>query len=289
MTNDRKTFTTSDGAHLAYTDEGEGQAIVLVHGMLCHRGHWKLQRDALLGAGYRLIALDLRFHGESDRAVGGHRISRLGQDLGELIAEENLNEVVLVGHSMGVSVTLAYLSLHGTRSVAAIVAIDQAPRIINDETWQWGVRHVTWSTLEGQITGQISWSEFDREPPAPPHVQQLLHDVGGVEDFYASPLGLRFDHFTADWRDVVPAINVSLWVATGQHSPSFPLEGMRWIAETAPRGRLTVYPDSGHCPHWNEPDAFNHDLLRFLEATTRTGRLRHTRRNTPDVGSTENA
>jgi hypothetical protein len=63
-----------------------------------------------------------------------------------------------------------------------------------------GVRHVTWSTLEGQITGQIPWSEFYREPPAPPHVQQLLHDVGGVEDFYASPLGLRFDHFTAARR-----------------------------------------------------------------------------------------
>ena len=259
-----KSMTTSDGARLAYTDQGEGQPVVLVHGMLCHGGHWKFQHQVLLDAGYRVITPDLRFHGSSDRPARGQRISRLGEDLGELIVTEDLHDVLIVGHSMGFSVTLAYLSLFGTTSVAAIVGIDQSPRIINDETWQWGVRHITWPQLESQILGQVGWSDPEREPTAPPHVLQMLQEVGGIDDFFQSPLTLRFDHFTADWRDVVPTIDVPLWVVTGEHSPSFPLEGMRWVADTAPKSELTVYPNSGHCPHWNEYAAFNADLLHFL-------------------------
>jgi pimeloyl-ACP methyl ester carboxylesterase len=44
---------------------------------------------------------------------------------------------------------------------------------------------------------------------------------------------------------------------------------MEWFASTAPDGRLTVYEDSGHCPHWNEYSAFNRDLIEFLRADDR--------------------
>jgi pimeloyl-ACP methyl ester carboxylesterase len=44
---------------------------------------------------------------------------------------------------------------------------------------------------------------------------------------------------------------------------------MEWFASTAPDGRLTVYEDSGHCPHWNEHSAFNRDLIEFLGADDR--------------------
>ena len=259
-----KTIRTSDGVSLTYTDEGTGQPVLLVHGMLCHGGHWKFQRTALLEAGYRVISPDLRFHSKSESPEHGQRISRIGQDLAELIAAEGLHDVAVVSHSMGFSATLAYVSLHGAESLRCIVGIDQSPRIVNDESWQWGVRHITWSHLEGQIGGRTAWSEPDREPPAPLHVAQMLEEVGGIDDFFSSPFSLRIDHFTQDWRDVVPMITVPLWIVTSEHSPSFPIEGMQWTADTAPHGLLTVYTRSGHCPHWNEYQAFNTDLLQFL-------------------------
>ena len=264
MTVPQKFLTTSDGVRIAYSDEGDGQPVVLVHGLLCHGGHWKFQKSALVDAGYRVVAIDLRFHGTSESPSHGHSIARLGQDVGEVIAHEKLHDLVLVGHSMGVSVALAYLSLHGSSSTSRFVAIDQSPRIMNDATWPWGVRHVTWPTMEAQITGRMAWSEFEREPAAPAHVRQMLDEVGGIGDFLSSPLMLRVDHFVSDWRDIVSRVDVPAWVVTGAHSPSFPLDGMQWIADTMPHARLTIYPHSGHCPHWNEYEDFNRDLFAFL-------------------------
>lgn len=264
MNSPQKTLLVSDGVKIAFTDCGAGPAVVLLHGMLCHSGHWIFQRNALLDAGYRVVAIDLRFHGGSANPDHGQSIARLGQDVAEVMASENLSNAVLIGHSMGVSVGLAYMALHGTGSLSKFVTIDQSPRIVNDATWPWGVRHVTWDKLEAQIAGRVPWSEFDREPTQPLHVREMLAEVGDIGDFESSPLALRFDHFVSDWRDVLRHIDIPTWVATGEHSPSFPLEGMQWVADTIPDASLTVFAMSGHCPHWNEHERFNRELINFL-------------------------
>jgi pimeloyl-ACP methyl ester carboxylesterase len=262
-----QSFTTTDGAHLFYDDHGSGPAVLLIHGFTCRAAHWAFQREALLSAGYRTVALDLRFHGRSDSPANGQRVSRLGKDIGELIEHLELDDVALIGHSLGVSVCLAYFDLFGTNRVRAFAAIDQSPKITNDESWAWGVRSVEWSNVWDSVNGRFQWGEPSLEPPMPPHVGQLFAEVGGLTDFPAgSVLQLMVDHFTADWRDVIPTVHVPSWVATGRYSPSFPLEGMQWFAEALPDSSLSVFENSGHCPHWNEPEAFNRELLAFLQA-----------------------
>ncbi|MGW9111715.1 alpha/beta fold hydrolase [Microbacterium sp. NPDC055683] len=262
-------FTTSDGARIAFADVGAGRPVVLLHGMLCHRGHWALQSAALRSAGYRVITVEHRFHGHSDSPEHGHSIARLGADLMELLTALELADVSLVGHSMGVSVALAAIGLGGTARLSALVAIDQSPRIVNDESWEWGVRHVTWPLLEDQIAGRAGWSEFEREPPAPAHVEELLGSCGRMGDFTTLPRALVFDHFASDWRDVLPLVDIPALLVTGRHSPSFPLGGFEWMAATMPDAHLSVYEASGHCPHWNEPEKFNDELIAFLDRTTR--------------------
>ena len=60
------TFRTTDDVTLAYTDEGQGRPVVLVHGYTAPATAWVLTVDALLAAGYRAIAFDRRAHGESE-------------------------------------------------------------------------------------------------------------------------------------------------------------------------------------------------------------------------------
>ena len=60
------TFRTTDDVTLAYTDEGKGRPVVLVHGYTAPAASWALTVDALLAAGYRAIAFDRRAHGESE-------------------------------------------------------------------------------------------------------------------------------------------------------------------------------------------------------------------------------
>ena len=268
-TDSSKRLVTSDGATISYSDRGAGQPVVLLAGFGCNRRHWAFQEDVLVEAGFRVLAVDLRFHGDSESPEFGQRISRLGMDIGELIEQEQLRDAVLVGHSMGVSVALAYIDLVGCAGIAKFVAIDQSPRIVNDDEWQLGVRGVTWEKIPLQVTGREPWGDPGREPAKPADVRAMVAAAGGIGDFITSPLmALKLDHFVSDWRDVVARISVPTWVATGAHSPSYPHESMTWFAETAPQASLTTFADSGHCPHWNEHELFNRQLLDFIGTRT---------------------
>src|SRR3954466_15951094 len=153
------TMTTSDGVRLVYDDEGEGSPLVLVHGYDGLRAHWEYQRETLLGAGYRVVALDLRCHGASDRPEHGQRMARLGQDVRELLERLGLANVTLVGHSMGVSVSLAMFAISGLDRIGRFVAIDQSPKIANDEEWSWGIRKVTWDNLYDCVHFRAEWGD----------------------------------------------------------------------------------------------------------------------------------
>jgi pimeloyl-ACP methyl ester carboxylesterase len=75
-------FTASDGAELAYTDEGAGRPLLLLHGLMAHGGFFRLQRD--LTADFRLIAIDFRGHGASPMGAGTATVDRLAADVNEL-------------------------------------------------------------------------------------------------------------------------------------------------------------------------------------------------------------
>jgi pimeloyl-ACP methyl ester carboxylesterase len=259
---------TSDGVTIRYDDEGEGRPVVCASGFADQGSSWVFQRDALVEAGYRVIRFDHRMHGRSDSPSHGQRMSRLGLDLGDLITTLGLRDVVLVGHSMGVSVSLAYFSTAADAwdRVTAFVAIDQSPKIVNEGDWQWGVRGITSENLYSAADFRFDWSNADREPAVPEHVQPLR--PAGDEWWEQFPVArarpLLIDHFVADWRDVLPRIPVPTWIVTGRHSPYYELDGMRWFADTVPHGSLAVFEHSGHEPHLNEYQAFNAQLLDFI-------------------------
>src|ERR671920_658033 len=139
MTNTDLTLRTSDDVNIAYDDEGSGTPFVLLPGYSSSRKTFEYQREALLAAGKRVIAVDHRGHGASEKPKHGLTMARCGQDVRELLEHLDLEDVVLVGHSMGVSVSLAMLTISGFSRIQKFVWIDQSPKIINDETWRWGV------------------------------------------------------------------------------------------------------------------------------------------------------
>lgn len=255
------TFTTSDGVQLVYDDHGQGPTFVLVHGYDGLRAHWEFQWDVLLSARYRVVALDLRCHGASDKPEHGQRMARLGQDLRELLEHLDLEDVTLVGHSMGVSVSLAMFACSGLDRVGRFVAIDQSPKIINEEGWSAGVRKVTWENAYDCALFRAERGDPDREPSLPEGASMAW--TSDAFD-HEKARKLRLDHFVADWRDVLPRVTVPTWVVTGGLAPLFDLEGMEWFAEEVPDGRLSVFESSGHSPHVSEADEFNRQLLDFV-------------------------
>ena len=106
-------FTASDGARLNYLESGDpkGRPVLLVAGFKAPATSWKPQFAALEKAGYRVIALDRRGHGRSE--VGpdeSHTMDRHGADIRDAFATLGLEDVTIVGQSMGGNATWALLA-----------------------------------------------------------------------------------------------------------------------------------------------------------------------------------
>jgi pimeloyl-ACP methyl ester carboxylesterase len=113
------------GIKLAYEDRGAGKpAFVFVHGWTCDRSFFTLQVE-YFARRHRVVSVDLRGHGESDKPQGPYPIAAYADDLAYVIGQLALGKVVAVGHSMGGLAVLQLAAAHPDR-VAAIVMIDPA-------------------------------------------------------------------------------------------------------------------------------------------------------------------
>ena len=118
-------YSEQGEATIFYTDEGSGPPVLLVHGWTCDSHDWQFQLPALLGAGYRVIAADLRGHGRSSVPASGYTPRGFAADLAGLLRERNAPPAVVAGHSLGGAVAVAMAVEHPER-VRAIVPVDSA-------------------------------------------------------------------------------------------------------------------------------------------------------------------
>ena len=104
-----------EGVHrttgMAYTEAGDGLAVVLIHGWACDRGFWRKQIEALSGV-CRVVAPDLRGHGASFVPEDDYSLGRLAGDIYSLCHDLGEAPFVLVGHSIGGMVAQRYALDH---------------------------------------------------------------------------------------------------------------------------------------------------------------------------------
>lgn len=105
-----------------YEDFGQGQPVILIHGWPLSSKSWEPQVSALLDAGYRVITYDRRGFGKSGASLG-YDYNSLTADLEELISNLDLQNVVLVGFSMGGGEVVRYLTNNGSDNVAKVALI----------------------------------------------------------------------------------------------------------------------------------------------------------------------
>lgn len=120
------------GTRLAYEDRGAGDpAFVFAHGWTCDRSFFAQQAEHFAQR-HRVVSLDLRGHGESDKPQGQYPITAYADDIAYVIEELDLGKTVAIGHSMGGITVLQLAASHPDR-VAAIVMVDPAPLVFPPE------------------------------------------------------------------------------------------------------------------------------------------------------------
>jgi non-heme chloroperoxidase len=118
-------FLSSDHVQLHYIEAGTGQTIVFVPGWTMPA--WIFDKQITeFSRHYHVVAFDPRGQGDSTITSGGYEPGRRGQDIADLLAQLGPEPVLLVGWSLGVLDTLAYLHSHGDAQIAGLVLIDNS-------------------------------------------------------------------------------------------------------------------------------------------------------------------
>ena len=271
-------YHTSDGADLFYLQNGSGPTIVLLPGWSQTAAMFKGQLTGL-GDRYRVIALDHRGHGESSKVDYGYRISRLSQDLREFILELDLENITLLGNSMGASVMWGYWNLYGSDRLARLV-VDDEPAVLTlkdtetdlareqtGELFPWPTLVETCDSLESSDGAEFTRGMIENmmSDLLSPEIQQwVISENMKLPRKHASTLLL--DHSLEDWRDVIPRIDIPTLVLCGKGSV-VPWKSQVWIHEQIPGSRIEIIEveDGGHHFSFLEnPGRFNDILASFI-------------------------
>jgi non-heme chloroperoxidase len=263
------TVTTSDGVGLNYADEGSGAPVVLIAGFAAPLETWELQRQALLGSGYRVIALDRRSHGGSDKPAYGQRMARHGKDVRDFLEALSLDDVVLVGGSMGASTIWAYYDLYGADRLRGVVTIDQTPKMVNDETWPYGFYGLDRTNVGTFFDDGIPDTGRGLRTDRMAGIGRVVAALGGRLPPFADPRAaetrpLLQDHAEKDWRDVIARMEVPSLFIAGRESQFWPCEHATVSAESNKLAQAVVIENCGHAANIDQPDLVNAAILEFL-------------------------
>ncbi len=263
-------ITLPSGITLAYDDAGrtDSPAIVLIHGVSMSRRYFHRQLEPL-SVNNRVLAVDLRGHGGSEKVQSGYTIPQCARDVDAFVKALELDRPVLLGWSMGAFVTFDYIRQFGTGTIRGLVVVDEGP---TDFKWE-GYEHgfVDLETLRSLMTD----IQDDKDAFLRGFVPEMFHNPQAPEDLEwmvsecaRLPTGglsaILFDQTLQDYRDLLPSIDIPTLVCWGRHDTLLPVSGAAYVNELIQAARVTLFEDSGHCPFLEESEKFNRTLDDFL-------------------------
>lgn len=264
-------ITVSDGTKLYYEEQGEGRPLVMIHGWtfsgrFFHRNVPDLARHA------RVITLDLRGHGRSDKPDHSYRIARLSADLRDLFEALDLQDVTVLGWSIGCPIIWSYLELFGTARLRDAIFVQQTPRQYFSAEWKYG--HAACYDQAGlaetiqQLT--LTPEAFDRQNLSDCCASTLSDEERSMllAEMAMSPAYARAammaDHTVHDWRDILPHLELPALMMIAEKDAVLVPEGPSWVPEHMPNCQALRFEKSSHMLFIDETEKFNAAVIAFL-------------------------
>ena len=276
----------SQRLRLHYVDWGNEGAppMLLVHGGRDHCRNWDWLAQAFKDR-YHVLAPDLRGHGDSQWLVGGsYTTIDYVYDIAQLVRQTGIENAVVVGHSMGGSVSLAYAGLYPqkVRKLVAIEGMGMSPAAAEDSTpghqrlleWVENLR-----TLSGRIPKRYATLEdaFQRMQQANPHLteEQARHlTIHGSNQNEDGTYSWKFDNYMRAWSPIGLSARQTVALYRRIECPTLLVHGAEsWASDPEADGRLEYFrnarsigvENAGHWVHHDQLEAFLGIVREFLE------------------------
>lgn len=246
-----------------------GPAMIFVHGFGCDQSMWR-EVAPKFAEGHRVITYDLTGMGQSDlSAYDPHRYGDLrahAEDLRGIVDALRLDEVVLVGHSVGATIALL-AAIEVPEKISRLVLISPSPCFVDDavSSYRGGFsredlegliafldeNHMGWSaqmapTIVGQPEGAVATDELTQSfCRTDPKIAQHFARVTFLSDERKA-----FEHATR------PSL-----ILHCKHDALVPMEVAEWMKDRTPMVTLELLDATGHCPHMTVP----HDVVAAMQ------------------------
>jgi len=251
-----------NGISLFYTDQGKGELVLLIHGLGSSREDWELQLPVLTPS-YRVVAVDLRGHGQSSKPAGPYSLEMFAGDVAALIEALDIGPCHVVGLSLGAMTTLELAATRPDLVRSAVVVNagpDFIPRTLKERAMVWQrltlVRTLGLRKL-GQLVADRTLPDEDQA-----ELRERVAEVIADNDKAAYLASMRA---IVGWSvvDRLDQITSPMLVVASELDYT-PVESKQPIVDEAQDARLTVVAGARHLLPIERPDEFNKILTIFL-------------------------
>lgn len=253
-----------------------GAPVVFVHGLFGSTFSWRYNVDAVVAAGYRVIAYDRPGAGLTEpRADFDYSVGNQAAFLAALLDRLEIRQAAFVAHSAGANVLAEFALRYPERITRQVIVdgailsgappIDVGPLVSFEPFNRWG---------------RLALRAFATPDNVAAAIRGLQHDAGfwtaaddagygramQMRDWEIGFLGLVRDRGKTPpvGEAVLRTITAPTLLIWGEADTATPIDQGRRLAELLPGARLIVYPDVGHQPFEEAADAFNRDVVAFL-------------------------
>jgi pimeloyl-ACP methyl ester carboxylesterase len=262
--------TGGNGTTLRVDEAGDpdDDPILLIHGLSQSRLAWREQFDSHLVDEFRLVAMDLRGHGESDKPRDAYDdLEVWAADVRAVIDSLGLDGVVLVGWSYGAAVIADYLATHGSDGVAGLNLVGPAVNVegvtIDENTLGEEMQELAPTMTSTDAEECIDTLES--------FVRLLVYDDPPVEDLYTTlgynavvPPYVRDGLLGVDHEPLPTDPGIPVLVTHGEEDAIVRAIAGRTYAEGIEGAEGSFYPDVGHSPFREAPERFDAELSAFV-------------------------
>jgi non-heme chloroperoxidase len=264
----RRSFTLPDGTRLAYVDEGSGPPIVFLHGWSSSM-NWFGPQVPALSRRFRVLAMDFRGHGDSDKVPHGHTMEQYAEDVHAFVEGMGARDCLMVGWSMGSFVLWKYVERYGRDQALGMVFVGQSASDLRSDRYPYGI------VTEQQFYGMMHAIQTDHRATVYDWMRGIrMHATEAEIDWMAREYLRCPTHIATvafyfqtmvDCFGAFPLIDFPTRVFFGADDKMYNLRDGEYLAEAIPGTKLVVFEQSGHVPMLEEPEKFTRELEAFAQ------------------------
>ena len=274
-------YLTIHGHRRAFVKEGQGPALLLLHGLGCDHTTWAPVIQTLARR-YTVIAPDLLGHGLSDKPRGDYSVGGYANGMRDLLTVLGIDKVTVVGHSFGggVAMQFAYQFPERTERMILVAPGGMGPEVtrairaitlpgfnsVMGVVTLPGLRHLTTAYLRALCaTGLAATRDLD----------EVADIIDSFRDVKARTAIRHVVSAVVDWRGQIVTMAdrayltaaMPMCVIWGTEDHVIPVRHAGHAAEMAPGCTVEVIANAGHFPHKDHPQRFVKIVNDFIRTT----------------------